>query len=202
MAKRDTYLEKIHTLFIEYGVGDLTMEDIAKKIGITKMTLYNNFKDKDNLINKVLIYRKNCHLSYMMQTYSSDKNAIEMLISVLEFQKNNPLPSSQIFYKSLKDNYPKQFMHLQDMSRKNMEKFIHDNMTQGIEEGIYRSDFDINQIISYIIATMNSSLNQWVIKNRELNLNLTHEQFINYHIRGIANDKGIKILEKYQNDKL
>lgn len=202
MAKRDTYLEKIHALFIEHGVGDLTMEEIAKQIGVTKMTLYNNFKDKDNLINKVLIYRKNCHISYMTERSSGDKNAIDMLISVLEFQKNNPLPTSQIFYKSLKDNYPVQFFHLQEMSRKNMEKFIRDNMIQGVEEGIYRSDFDIDQIISYIITTMGSTLNQWVKKNRDVNLNLTHEQFINYHIRGIANDKGIKILEKYQDDKL
>lgn len=202
MAKRDIYLEKIHALFIEYGVGDLTMDNIAKKVGITKMTLYNNFKDKDTLINEILIYRSKNHTKYMMQCLKDKKNAIEMLISVLEFQKNNPLPSSQIIYQSLRENYPRQFYYLQDISRKNMEKFIKDNMAQGIEEGIYRNNFDPEQIISYIIATMNSTLNQWVVKNKNINLNLTHEQFINYHIRGIANEKGVKILEEYQNDKL
>lgn len=202
MAKRDIYLEKIHTIFIELGVGNLTMDEIAKKIGVTKMTLYNNFKDKEALINEILIFRRNAHTSYMMRQCKDKKNAIEMLISVLDFQKNNPLPSSQIFYKSLRDNYPRQFFQLQEMSRKNMEKFIRENMIQGINEGVYRDNFDPDQIISYIIATMNSTLNQWVIKNKNVNLNLTHEQFINYHIRGIANEKGTKILEQYQNDKL
>lgn len=202
MAKRDLYLEKIHNLFIRLGVDGLTMEDIANHIGVTKMTLYNNFKDKDNLINEILIYRKNAHLSYMHSFEGKNLNAVEMLIAVLEFQKNNPLPTSHLFYKSIKDSYPQQFKILQANARRNMEMFIKHNIYQGINEGIYRNDFNSESIISYIMATMDSVLNHWVLDNREVNLNLTHEQFINYHIRGIANEKGVKILEKYQNDKL
>lgn len=204
MSKREKYIEKIHSLFIECGVADLTMDEIAKRIGVTKMTLYNNFDDKDNLINEVILYRKSSYATYMRGFVSDNLNAIEMLIGVLEFQKNNPLPSSHIFYKSLLENYPRQFKQLQMVIRKNMEMFIRANIEQGVKEGIYRSNFDPDQIISYIMATMNSMLNHWVLETKkgEINLNLTHQQFINYHIRGIANDRGIKILEKYQNDNL
>ncbi len=33
------------------------MEEIAEKIGVTKMTLYNNFKDKEALLEEILSFR-------------------------------------------------------------------------------------------------------------------------------------------------
>ncbi len=47
------------------------------------------------------------------------------------------------------------------------------------------------------MGTMNDMFTGWVGGDKEgLDLNMTHRQFINYHIRGVANEKGLKILDE------
>ncbi|HQW47081.1 MAG TPA: helix-turn-helix domain-containing protein, partial [Chitinophagaceae bacterium] len=42
--------------FRQYGFKSVTMDDLAKNIGISKKTLYELFKDKDELVLESLIY--------------------------------------------------------------------------------------------------------------------------------------------------
>lgn len=196
MSKKDKYLEKIHTLFIENGVGGLKMEEIAEKIGTTKMTLYNNFSDKETLLREILSYRGRLYYSFFGGLKNEKLNAVEMLIKVLKFQEDNPMPSSAIFYKSFKDFYPEIYSSHQQQLKSMMGMFIKMNIEQGRKEGIYREDFNSEEIITYIMGTMDAVFGSWVGgQGVELNLNFTHKQFINYHIRGVANEKGLKILE-------
>ena len=37
-------------LFMNYGVRSVTMDDIAKHLGISKKTIYIHFKDKEEII--------------------------------------------------------------------------------------------------------------------------------------------------------
>lgn len=196
MSKKDKYLEKIHTLFIECGVGGLKMEEIADKIGITKMTLYNNFSDKETLLREILSYRGRLYYSFFGGLKKEKLNAVEMLIKVLKFQEENPMPNSAIFYKSFKDFYPDRYNPHQQQLKSMMAMFIKMNIEQGRREAIYRDDFNSEEIITYIMGTMDAVFGSWVGgQGVELNLNFTHKQFINYHIRGVANEKGLKILE-------
>ncbi len=196
-TKKEIYIEAIYNLLEQRGVEALRMDDLAESIGVTKMTLYNNFKDKETLLEDILTYRTRIYFSYMSQQPSENMNAIEVLIKVLEFQRKHPIPHSVIFYRTFKSEYPdlyeKHLMHLKEM----MASFIKRNIEQGVREGIYRSDFNPDDIMNYIMGTMNDMFCGWVegVKDN-LNLNITHRQFINYHIRGVANEKGLKILEQ------
>ena len=49
--ENDTLKQKIITesieLFMSYGLRSVTMDDIAKHLGISKKTIYQHFKDKE-----------------------------------------------------------------------------------------------------------------------------------------------------------
>ncbi|MGL4491426.1 MAG: TetR/AcrR family transcriptional regulator, partial [Tannerellaceae bacterium] len=52
MELRDRILDKAAELFFQEGVKSVTMTDVAKHLGISKRTLYEQFKDKDELVSK------------------------------------------------------------------------------------------------------------------------------------------------------
>ena len=196
-SKKDIYIEAIHSLFEKRGVESLKMEEIAEKIGVTKMTLYNNFKDKEALLEEILSFRGRHYFSFMSRIGGDNLNAVQMLIKVLEFQSNHPMPDSVLFFRSFKKCYPDIFERHIVQLKDTMASFIKDNIIQGMREGIYRDDFDPDDIITYIMGTMNDMFTGWVGGDKEgLDLNMTHRQFINYHIRGVANEKGLKILDE------
>lgn len=196
MAKKDKYLEKIHSLFLEKGVKGFTMEDIAESISITKMTLYNNFKDKETLLEEIMLFRAKKYSYFRNSKPDKNDNAITMLIDVLKFQSSNSLQSSRTFYVSIKECYPKIYNAYQEQFKHGIAMFIKGNIMQGVKEGLYREGVSADNITSYILASMDGVFSGWVSDNSTIDLNFIHKQLIDYHIRGIANDKGVKILEE------
>lgn len=195
MARREKYLELIYNLFSNESIDGLTMSDIADKINITKMTLYNNFKDKNEIIESVINYRSKKYVDYFDKVDCKNKNAIEVLIAVLEFQRKNPLMVSHL-YISLLNNYPEQFKQHEERFRVGLRSFIKQNIIQGQREGIFRADVDAEQISSYLMMTMDNMLSQSVKSGVRIDLNEVHKNLIKYHIRGIANERGLSILQE------
>ncbi|MEG0499608.1 MAG: TetR/AcrR family transcriptional regulator [Rikenellaceae bacterium] len=194
MTRREKYLERIYTLFSTESIEGLTMSDIADRIHITKMTLYNNFKDKNEIIESVINYRSRKYIEYFEKVDCHNKNAIEVLIAVLEFQRKNPLMVSHL-YISLLNNYPEQFKEHEERFRNGLRSFIRQNILQGQKEAIFRADVDAEEISSYLIMTMDNMLSSAVKSGVKIDLNEVHKNLIKYHIRGIANEKGLKILQ-------
>lgn len=194
MTKREKYLEQIYTLFSTESIDGLTMSDIAERIKITKMTLYNNFKDKNEIIESVINYRSKKYVDYFERVDCRNKNAIEVLIAVLDFQRKNPLMVSHL-YSSLLNNYPEQFKQHEERFKNGLKIFIRQNILQGQKEGIFRLDVDAEEISSYLIMTMDNMLSGSVKSGVKIDLNEVHKNLINYHIRGIANERGLAILQ-------
>ena len=46
MEKDTAFIEKVQNLFLENGAKTLTMDDIARELGISKKTLYQKYRNK------------------------------------------------------------------------------------------------------------------------------------------------------------
>lgn len=51
LEKRKDILEAAKSLFLKYGYHGSSMNQIAKEAGVTKLTVYNHFQDKENLFS-------------------------------------------------------------------------------------------------------------------------------------------------------
>lgn len=199
--KSKKYLENIYQLSLEYGFNEFTMEEIAERIGITKMTLYNNFKDKETLKRYILSYRSEKYADYLNSLEDSRMNAIEELFSILDFQEKYPLPEIPVFYVSFLKANPRVFGLYKAKLRRILKKFIVNNIKKGMSEGIYLEGIDSDSIAVFMINTMENMMEKWLNNNIHLNLKKVHEDIICYHVRGIANAKGLKILENHITEK-
>lgn len=195
MTRRDKYLEKIYALFSTENMEGLTMSDIAERIHVTKMTLYNNFKDKNEIIESIISYRSARYIEYFDKVDCNNKNAIEVLFVVLEFQRKNPLIVSHL-YTSFFNSYPEQFKQHEERFKARLANFIRDNIVQGKTEGVYRENVDADEITTYLMMTMDNMLAKALRNGVKIDLNEVHKNLINYHIRGIANEKGLKIVNE------
>lgn len=196
MTRREKYLEQIYTLFSTENIEGLTIGDIAEKINVTKMTLYNNFKDKNEIIESVINYRSLKYIDYFDKVNCKNKNAIEVLMTVLEFQRKHPLMMVSHLYKSLLNNYPEQFKQHEERFRNSLRNFIKNNIIQGQQEDIFRKDVNAEEISSYLIMTMENMMSSALKNGIPVDLNMVHNNIIKYHIRGIANEKGLEILQQ------
>ncbi len=195
--KKEKYLDAIYNLIIEVGFDTLRMEEIAEKIGITKMTLYNNFTNKQVLYKAIVSYRSTKFLEFIDSVSVNQHNAIDELMAVLEFQHKNPFPELPTFYLSFLRANPRVFNLYKARFRRILKIFIVNNINRGIKEGVYLSTIDAENIATFSINTMENMMDKWLNSDMKMDLNSVHDNIITYHIRGIANAEGLRILEKY-----
>ncbi len=189
-------LERVGELYNKYGIKSVTMDDVARELGISKKTLYQYVENKNELVEKVLNYLLNKNDCSFKKLVDKKLNAVEELLEVSIFiiktiQKYNPSMEYD-----LKKYYPELFKKINEIREERMYDSVIKNIIKGKDEGLYRDDLD-----EVIIAKMQTSrfLNistDPVINHEEmLKPRFIYEMFI-YHIRGMANKKGIETLDK------
>lgn len=189
-------LEKVGDLYSKYGIKSVTMDDVARELGISKKTLYLHVDNKNDLVSKVLdylLYERECSFKLLTE---KNLNAIEELLEVGIYITKTMKDYNQSTEYDLKKYYPDLFNKLNQVRKERMYDSILKNIQKGKQEGLFREDLD-DEIIAKMqtgrFLTMGSD--QFFKSDEIYNPKYILELFI-YHIRGIANEKGLEVLEK------
>ena len=190
-------LENISTLFKKYGVKSVTMDDIARALGMSKKTLYQHYKNKDDVIDKVARYEFKQEIDELEKLCKKHKHVIDQLHAISKFiMKNNLLLNPSLIY-SMEKYYHQTWEELVNKRKEFVLNLIDKNFQKGIKQGIYRRDINMGVIQLFYSFLLN-------IKSIEIFNDRLIEKFDDtfntifaYHIRGIANNEGIEYLKKH-----
>ncbi|QAA23410.1 TetR/AcrR family transcriptional regulator [Sporolactobacillus terrae] len=131
----DQYIEKIKPVIRRNKFSQLKIDDIAKYMDISKVTLYKHFSSKDEIIQRVVMY----YINYLQgaDTFVKDDS-----VSYVERFQMTFLQSlicvafiSDLFLNDLKEFYPHHFEDLaaaQQSRIKNLQTFFESGMKQKI----------------------------------------------------------------------
>jgi len=183
-------------LYMKYGIKSITMDDVARELAISKKTLYQYVNDKDELVGKVIDNEILIRQEEICKCFRIGYNAIEELFEISFFMNNlmrNQNPATQY---DLKKYYPQHFQKTEKARRDGIYSYIHLNLKKGIKEGLYREELNKEVIAKlYLWRAENSHLNELFTREEFASMKLFVE-LLTYHVRGIATEKGIHVLEK------
>ena len=204
MEEKELYIiEKVGELFKKYGIKSVSMDDIAQQLSISKKTLYQYFKDKADLVTKVV----NSHHCEKDQKFldieNSNMNAIDALIEVskhvIEMLKSINPP---ILY-DLRKYYPELTKELIVNRKEHVLNNIKNNLLKGISEGLYREDINPDVISAIYIKRMDDIIFEDEMQQLNIPQHELFTQLFVYHIRGIVSNKGLMYFEnKIKNEPL
>src|SRR3978361_709860 len=83
-------------LFLQAGIKSVTMDDIARHLGISKKTIYLFFKDKNELVMALVKKKLQEDEDQMSEIISNSGNVIESMINMMKcseeiFSRINPI---------------------------------------------------------------------------------------------------------------
>lgn len=198
MEQKNKFLEKALALFLENGAKTLTMDDIAREFGMSKRTIYQHYKNKEELLDSVLDFHTDMVISKLKAiTEIENLNSVEkMLIRDEDLQKlsNN---QKSIFIRQVKKYYS-------NLSKKNAIKayeklktiFI-SNIEQGQKEGLYRKNIDVEVVVKMVIVLMFSYDESPLMESANadgLNQCGFSKQVIKFYLNAIVTEEGRKFL--------
>jgi AcrR family transcriptional regulator len=188
-------------LFCQYGFKSVTMDDIAKHLGMSKKTIYQHFSDKDELVN-ILIKDKLTNQDCTMDACSANaENAVEEIFfainNIHELLTNmNP----KLFY-DLQKYHPKAWLVFKDFKEQNLGKTILDNLERGIKEGLYRQEIKTDILTQMRLEQIDLLFSQNhinYIKNNKYNIAQVMVELTEHFLYGICNQNGLIQIEKYK----
>jgi TetR/AcrR family transcriptional regulator, cholesterol catabolism regulator len=194
--ERCCILEQVAVLFMKYGIKSVTMDDIARYLGISKKTVYQYVADKTELVGKFLEYELKKKAEIVDEAVSQSENAIEALCTI-NYHMNESIrelnPSTEY---DLKKYYPDLYHRLDESRKLKMYETIIENIRRGKGEGLYRPEVNEEIISKLQVIRATFICSDEVISINEYTSKDFFREFLVYHIRGIATFKGIEVFEQ------
>jgi TetR/AcrR family transcriptional regulator, cholesterol catabolism regulator len=189
-------LLKVRDLYNKYGIKSITMDDVARELSISKKTLYQFVNDKDDLVGKFIDNEIEIRQEQICKCFNFGFNAIEELFEISAFMNKLMREQNPATEHDLKKYYPHHHQKTVKIRRERMYSYVLLNLKKGKEEGLYREDLDEEVIAKlYLSRTENIHFNDLFTVEEFTSLKLFAE-LLTYHVRGIATEKGIFVLEE------
>jgi TetR/AcrR family transcriptional regulator, cholesterol catabolism regulator len=189
-------LDRVSLLYNKYGIKSITMDDVSRELGISKKTLYQYVEDKHELVQKSMQLNFEKHQCEFDNIFCCDKNAIEELIEMhrlVNLMMKEYNPSTEY---DLRKYYPDLFRQISEQRRNRMYENVLSNLKKGKAQGIYRKELNEVVVSKLTISRIFHMLDNETVTLTEFTSPEFFAEVIIYHIRGIANEKGLKTLQE------
>lgn len=190
-------------MYQKFGIKSVTMDDVSRELGISKKTLYQHFADKEELVSRVTDFMIGINKNCLKEIKDKKLNAIDELFEVVRhvnqmLKEHNPSTEYD-----LKKYYPVEYQKVRMVKRETMYESALSNLRNGMEQGIYRTDLNPEMIAKLHVARVEGMMENDVFSIEDYTNRDFFREIMVYHIRGIANERGIQILEeKLKNEEL
>ena len=161
--QRRTYiLDAAEGLFFAKSFSTVSMEEIAKRVGLNKATIYLYFEDKDSLFFAIVLRKMRIHLKKIedgaYQKGSGRERVRNMMTAGFAYSQENP-EFFHLFYTTGPERFKDTDNPLAKVIFEILLKevsLIQDVLKEGIVDGSVRDDLDPREMASYISVTCGS----------------------------------------------
>lgn len=201
MKQNQDFLLRVSQLFVDNGPKAVTMDDVAAAVGISKKTLYQHFRNKEELLEGVLKFNLDRVISKLKHLDGTVENAIERMYCRDEDLEKISHSNNTILIRQLVKYYPAIFnKHMLNFSEKFSDVVVH-NIGIGRKRGFYREDFDAliySKIFFQMIMSYDSSP---YIDTEKIDREQYKNELMLMYMHAITTEKGRETLNKLKKDK-
>lgn len=195
----DTILKKASELFLLYGFKNVTMDEIANDLGISKKTIYVYYENKSDLVEAVVNYLFDEIIKIVENIHQLKLNPIDECFKMYETISLLLKEEKVSVEYQLRKYFPEIYEKINCAKTSLFHTSITRNLQKGIADGYYRPTLDINFTSKFLLLVVTGIKNAEPDELGEVTISYAMEQFFELYFRSIATEKGLKILEQNLN---
>lgn len=191
-------LEGAHSLFIQYGVRSVSMDDVARALTVSKKTLYQYFKNKDKLVTDVVKLHMDGERKEFEQIKAKSSNAIEELFNLSKCMREHVFKINPSLLYDLQKYHSEAWEVFQTFKGDFIQGQVMDNLNRGIQEGCYRAEIDPEVLAILRMETIQLIFNDQIFPRAQFDFVAVQMQVFEHFVHGILSEKGRKLYQQYQ----
>lgn len=183
-------------MFAQYGIRSISMDEVARSLGMSKRTLYDYFTDKEDLLVACIEHNNRNVREIFAALEPTSETVLHLVLGVYKELLPKLKLYSTKFHKDI-SRYQRATKVLKDRrneEKSNLLKFFH----KGVEQGVFLPSVNYNIIVVMFSQQMESALDLSVFK--EFTLIEVHANMLSTIIRGVCTGYGIAAFDKFISD--
>lgn len=194
---RNTIVDKATEMYLTLGFKSVTMDDIANALAISKKTIYVHFANKTKLVEAVTFEVFETVCCGIDQICETSPNPIQELYDIKLFVMQHLKDDKASPQYQLKKYYPQiyQRLHLKQFAK--MHDSVKISLKKGLETGLFREQINIDFVSRMYFNGMTGIKDDSFFPRDLYNMDYLMESFLEYHLRAIATESGLKELNKF-----
>ena len=193
---RDRIVEEATKQFFQFGLRNVTMDGIATELGISKRTVYENYKDKTALVRQCMENLLRHHKEKTREVLSTSKNVIEIISVFMQEGMKAMNAINPVFFHDMKRFYPEIWNSFYQKNFNQSYHLIEKLLKKGIEEKFFRDNIDLKIVAKLFFEQNNIIMDENIFPRNEFNLPDIYQNLTVNFMRGISTGKGIEIIDK------
>jgi len=190
-----------HDLVMRYGIRSVSMDDIAANLGMSKKTIYQYFKDKDELVEAVVDEVINTNQCACQTDIERSDNAVHEIFLVMDMMAEMLKTMNPSILHDMQKYHPAAFTKF----KKHKDEFLYNicsqNLERGLKEELYRPEIAVDILCRYRVETMFIPFNPDFQQSLKHNLAKLEEEILMHFLFGLVSQKGYKLIIKYREQK-
>ncbi|MCU0441766.1 MAG: TetR/AcrR family transcriptional regulator [Bacteroidia bacterium] len=184
------------SLFMRYGFKSITMDDVARELGISKKTLYQYFTDKNDLVNQTVENHLEAEREYCLRLKETEKDPIAFLLAISDNFGDEAKHINTAVLFDLRKYFKEAWDKIEAYSKEFIYKQVLENLESGKAKGLYRKEMNERVIALYYVNMIQFMVNPENYQKEVRDFQTVHHELIHYHLHGILTEKGLKQLQK------
>lgn len=182
--------------FLQYGIKSVSMDDLARNLGISKKTIYNFIDNKGELVEIALMNYLQKDQTEIKEIVDTSSDAIDSMVKIAKhilifLRKMKPT----LIY-DLKKYYPNSWKMVEELHFGFIYEVVKNNILRGQHEGLYLEDIHADIIAKLYTAKSHAISDEQMFPLEAYQRATLFEEKIKYHMRGIVSDLGSKKLKE------
>ncbi len=190
MDYRQKITEEAAVMFRTYGIRAVTMDMLANHMGISKRTIYEVFKDKDELLNGVIKWMTLKQSEVMTRFMNESGNVIEAIFKMLDLVGDHFSKMSPAFQMDIKNWHKKMFNYTKEIDYLPYYRNNSEIIARGIKEGVFRNDIDVEITNKCLLEVVRMSNDNDIFSTEEIVGKGCYQKFLHKLSEGDLYPKG------------
>ena len=194
---RESILEASYRLFHKYGIRSVAMDDIARELSISKKTIYQYFRDKNDLVSSVTEKQMDIERREIEEVEQSSQDAIDELAKISLCMRKNLRDINPSLVFDLQKYHKKAWNLWTTFKNEFIKNNIVRNLEKGIRDGFFREDINVEIIAIFRVEQVQMTFDDNIYPKNKFELSELQVQLFDHFVYGLLTEKGRRLYEDY-----
>ncbi|MBD3748842.1 MAG: TetR/AcrR family transcriptional regulator [Sphingobacteriales bacterium] len=192
-------LVEAEKLFMKFGMRSVTMDDIAKHLGMSKKTIYAHFRDKNDLVKSLITKMLKNDECNMQECMNHSSNAIEEVFLMMNFLKEMLSNINPIVFYDLEKYHNEAYKMMMEFHQNRVYHSVKINLERGIAENIFRPEINTEILAHARVGQINWIFESELIKSGKFSMYDVMYELTMQFLHGICTLGGHVLINNYTN---